>query len=74
MTPEPEDNFDIEAFIKAIEDYKKQHSRSNSDLARLCNIDRAFFTKIRAGDKMPSLHTFNKIVAKLGLDANDFRR
>lgn len=73
MAQKQDTEFNIEEFLRQIDAYKDKHGiTDDSEIADKCGFHRSVLTKLRAGDRKPSVSTFTKICRVLDFDANDF--
>ena len=47
---------------------QKNQNYSNSDIARICNIDRTYYHRILTGERTPSVSTAKRIAKYMGFD------
>lgn len=69
------DKKELQVFVgKRIKLLRESKKISQQDLAALCNIEKANFSRIEAGNTNPTIYTLFKIARNLGVDLSELTK
>jgi len=69
------DKKELQVYVgKRIKLLRESKKISQQDLAALCNIEKANFSRIEAGNTNPTIYTLFKIARNLGVDLSELTK